>query len=426
MNRIYEASFAGSEVRDNRMISRPGGLLYRTMAGNMETYHGHVSNSHDAILIFEACRLGILNRVQRRLSDQERKQIRSGSIFVWEESEAGMQRWTDSKIWGPSRVSGPFLMYREMETRNSSSGGASSATSGPSSSSPAPGQRTPTSESALNMERYSEVPGGLIKQSYSLVVTSTGSRLHLICYYSSVPGAPHGLRQPSHDPALNQIVIPLGLYPEPALASNEVGSRSQQQGRSRPNTGTGSMYSSGLGGMAPIAIPFQLSDKSLPPDMQLQNLAERPPIDPYYRTALPFGSGSGSLPLLGTQYQTGQGAYSFGSVRSVDLSLTGPSSPVGLPPTPPNPFGIAANNPYLSQQHQRELKRGTDSMGPRSMASMSQGTTPHVLPAVNHLISSIEQDHHRASTPVLHNADAIARVRISDNEALRRLDRNFR
>ncbi|KAF2726139.1 hypothetical protein K431DRAFT_280158 [Polychaeton citri CBS 116435] len=56
----------------------------------METYHGHVRTPVDAIFFFEACRIGLLPRVQRRLSEKERQSIKSGSVFVWYESEARM------------------------------------------------------------------------------------------------------------------------------------------------------------------------------------------------------------------------------------------------------------------------------------------------------------------------------------------------
>ena len=81
----------------------------------METYRGFVRTPQDAIKLFEACRLGHLPRVQRRLSEKERQSIQSGSVFVWDEREAGMRRWTDGKSWSASRVSGSFLTYREME-----------------------------------------------------------------------------------------------------------------------------------------------------------------------------------------------------------------------------------------------------------------------------------------------------------------------
>src|SRR5436305_2188385 len=85
----------------------------------METYYGYVKSPQDAILLFEACRMGFLSRIQRRLSEKERASIRSGSVFVWDEREAGMRRWTDGKSWSASRVSGSFLTYREMEGKRS-------------------------------------------------------------------------------------------------------------------------------------------------------------------------------------------------------------------------------------------------------------------------------------------------------------------
>ncbi|KAG0372927.1 hypothetical protein BGX24_012393 [Mortierella sp. AD032] len=37
-----------------------------------------------------------------------------GSVFVFDEQESGICRWTDGKIWSPSRISGNFLVYREL------------------------------------------------------------------------------------------------------------------------------------------------------------------------------------------------------------------------------------------------------------------------------------------------------------------------
>ncbi|KAI8591126.1 Gti1/Pac2 family-domain-containing protein, partial [Geranomyces variabilis] len=80
------------------------------------TYHGFIASTQDCLLLFEACRVGVCRRIQRRLSEQEReKAIRSGSVFVWEESESGIKRWTDSKSWSPSRIKGSFLVYREVD-----------------------------------------------------------------------------------------------------------------------------------------------------------------------------------------------------------------------------------------------------------------------------------------------------------------------
>jgi hypothetical protein len=54
-----------------------------------ETYYGYIETTQDVLLVFEACRRGILPKVCRRLQDKERKLIRSGSVFVFDERESG-------------------------------------------------------------------------------------------------------------------------------------------------------------------------------------------------------------------------------------------------------------------------------------------------------------------------------------------------
>jgi hypothetical protein len=185
----------------------------------METYNGHVRTPNDAIILFEACRLGLLPRVQRRLSEKERQSIRSGSVFVWDEREAGMRRWTDGKSWSASRVSGSFLTYREMEGKRGGSGFAPPVSSR--------GGKTPDSGRNSGDDRdmdaeegpdgYRYKPDGLMKQSFS-ITTSNGQHLHLISYYArSHPNAP-GLQQPTTDPNLRQIRPAKGMYPESSIA----------------------------------------------------------------------------------------------------------------------------------------------------------------------------------------------------------------
>ncbi|KAJ1962629.1 Global transcription regulator sge1 [Dipsacomyces acuminosporus] len=76
-----------------------------------------VYSTRDALTVFEACRQGILPRVQRRLTEQEKQQIDDGTIVVFDEKEAKMKRWTDGKLWTPSRILGNFLVYRELERK---------------------------------------------------------------------------------------------------------------------------------------------------------------------------------------------------------------------------------------------------------------------------------------------------------------------
>lgn len=78
---------------------------------------GWIETTRDALLILEAARRGLIPRVTRRLIDSERKMITSGSVFVFDEDESGIKRWTDGFFWSPSRILGNFLLYRETDKR---------------------------------------------------------------------------------------------------------------------------------------------------------------------------------------------------------------------------------------------------------------------------------------------------------------------
>ncbi|EEQ85721.1 hypothetical protein RJZ56_004044 [Blastomyces dermatitidis] len=182
----------------------------------METYNGHVRTPADAIILFEACRIGLLPRVQRRLSEKERQAVKSGSVFVWDEREAGMRRWTDGKSWSASRVSGSFLTYREMEGKRGGGHGTQASRAGKTPDSNRGSDEDPGEGGEEGPDGYRYKPDGLMKQSFS-ITTSTGQHLHLISYYArSHPTAP-GLNQPSTDPALRHIRPQKGLYPESSV-----------------------------------------------------------------------------------------------------------------------------------------------------------------------------------------------------------------
>ncbi|KAJ5608941.1 hypothetical protein N7528_009508 [Penicillium herquei] len=180
----------------------------------METYYGHVRTPADAIILFEACRIGLLPRVQRRLSEKERQSIRSGSVFVWDEREAGMRRWTDGKSWSASRVSGSFLTYREMEGKR---GGGSVSQGSVPRAGKTPESRGSDEERGDGTDEgpdgYRYKPDGLMKQSFS-ITTSTGQHLHLISYYARAHSSALSLQQPTTDPALRHVRPQKGLYPE--------------------------------------------------------------------------------------------------------------------------------------------------------------------------------------------------------------------
>ncbi|TKY85801.1 hypothetical protein EX895_005342 [Sporisorium graminicola] len=178
-------SSASSSLHTMRAsISHP--MAAPTGSHQQPTYRGHIKTTKDAILLLAACDLvddagapGVPppRRVHRRLLDSERADlICSGSIFVWDEKEAGMRRWTDGKCWSASRVSGCFLTYRELEARKKPS---SSITGGPTS----------------NLYKAE----GLIKQSFSMTTTS-GRKLHVISYYTKRDVREGLLRRVSEDP----------------------------------------------------------------------------------------------------------------------------------------------------------------------------------------------------------------------------------
>ena len=180
---------------------------------NMETYHGHVKTPTDAIILFEACRIGLLPRVQRRLSEKERNSIESGSIFVWDEREAGMRRWTDGKSWSASRVSGSFLTYREMEGRRGGGNMSAPQLSGNTNSTRKDANKDASEPDDGGPDGYRYKPDGLVKQSFS-ITTSSGQHLHLISYFSRNASGSQNALQPSNDPQLRHIRPEKGMYPE--------------------------------------------------------------------------------------------------------------------------------------------------------------------------------------------------------------------
>ncbi|ORX62880.1 hypothetical protein DM01DRAFT_1297754 [Hesseltinella vesiculosa] len=178
-----------------------------------ESFHGFIETTQDVLLIFEGCRRGLLPRICRRLQERERKTIRSGSVFVFDQRESGIKRWTDGRVWSPSRILGNFLIYRELDKRD-------------------PGEKktallTPMEDRRLsyssidtagpvdrNRERqlvgslsdtYKFRPDGLIKKTMSIVVN--GVSQHLISYYDPRDVLENKLRTPSSVPELASLEI---------------------------------------------------------------------------------------------------------------------------------------------------------------------------------------------------------------------------
>ena len=70
-----------------------------------------IRSTRDAHTVFHAVSLGILPAITRRLDADERQALRSGCIYAWEErgphtevTGIGIERFTEGRRWGPSRV----------------------------------------------------------------------------------------------------------------------------------------------------------------------------------------------------------------------------------------------------------------------------------------------------------------------------------
>ncbi|CEP08387.1 hypothetical protein [Parasitella parasitica] len=186
-----------------------------------ETFFGYIETTQDALLIFEGCRRGLVPRVSRRLQEKERRMIRSGSVFVFDESESGIKRWTDGLVWSPSRILGNFLIYRELDKRVPGDKKLSIS----SASSNDARQRSYSADQSVmgvssgmltdrNRERrlvgslsdsYRFRKDGLIKKTMSIIIH--GVAQHLISYYLPSDIIANKLRTPSSVPELASLEI---------------------------------------------------------------------------------------------------------------------------------------------------------------------------------------------------------------------------
>ncbi|KAG7087309.1 hypothetical protein E1B28_013286 [Marasmius oreades] len=181
---------------------------------------GWIETTGDALLILEAARRGLIPRVTRRLVDSERKMIDSGSVFVFDEDESGIKRWTDGFFWSPSRILGNFLLYRETDKKTSGRGGRCNGGGGDSSDAGDEGNTLsrPRDGSQLGLERQRErnlmgsltnnpkfKSDGLMKKTFSLTIG--GVAQHLISYYRVEDVENGRLRSPSSLPELASLSI---------------------------------------------------------------------------------------------------------------------------------------------------------------------------------------------------------------------------
>lgn len=182
------------------------------------TFRGYLSNTPDALVLFEACLTGRLHHVARRPHDRERSDlIQSGNIFIYEEHSSGIKRWTDGVTWSPSRILGNFLIYRELEKpfAPGEKKRALKKTKKPmhSISKQEYGMPGTMDVEKQNAERaligslvdsYDFKEGGLIKKTIS--VSFSGITHHMVSYYSVDDVLSGALIRPVKSPLLSGVV----------------------------------------------------------------------------------------------------------------------------------------------------------------------------------------------------------------------------
>lgn len=179
------SSETSSTKKENTSPNQQGPLL------GAESFYGLIETVEDAVLVVEACRRGLLPRVQCRLGDGDRAMIRPGSVFIFMEGESGIRRWTDGKIWSPSRIAGEFLLYRQLEQRVAPPRKSSSSSSSTMDNIGILGGMRRGGEGEEHGEQQrTGSPGpllkkdGLMKKTISLNVEE--NTVHLVCYFREV------------------------------------------------------------------------------------------------------------------------------------------------------------------------------------------------------------------------------------------------
>ncbi|KAI8710827.1 hypothetical protein NCS52_01525300 [Fusarium sp. LHS14.1] len=170
------------------------------------TFNGYIDTTYDALIIFEACLLGVLRHVPRRLKEDERLElIQSGNVFIYTELESGIKRWTDGVSWSPSRILENFLIYREVQNqqgkrtakkRGREANGAISKHLN--------AKNKDWSLVGSLVDSYDFVQGGLVKKTIS--ITFQGVSHHLISYYKCDDVKASLFTTPSHHSTLRSII----------------------------------------------------------------------------------------------------------------------------------------------------------------------------------------------------------------------------
>ncbi|KAI0264665.1 Gti1/Pac2 family-domain-containing protein [Gloeopeniophorella convolvens] len=161
-----------------------------------------IRTAQDALQVFHAVARNVLTLLTRRLDADERKAIRSGNVYIWEDRSAStsdsgglsMERWTDGMSWGPSRIREEFLFYYQRDPAQ---------------------ERNPSSAGRLNFPLHDS--DKLIKQTYSVYVFLPEDRgqditrkWHLTAYFNQ--RTVDELTPIESVPNVGRVPVPEGLF----------------------------------------------------------------------------------------------------------------------------------------------------------------------------------------------------------------------
>ncbi|KAH9945420.1 Gti1/Pac2 family-domain-containing protein [Epithele typhae] len=164
-----------------------------TMTPARPLFEGFVDTTMDALRLIEAARRGMIPRITRRLNDFERRNmVKSGAVFIFSVDESGIKRWTEGLAWSQSRISGNFLLYREVADR-------ARPILQHADLAPLHTARPPEPQLAYK-------PRGLVKKT--ITVRVDGADYHLIAYYTPEDVQSGALRRPTAVPELMALDVP--------------------------------------------------------------------------------------------------------------------------------------------------------------------------------------------------------------------------
>lgn len=207
------ATFSSRPLADSSRCPVDQNMILSDSTGPLiPSWQGYIASTTDALVIIEAYLLGIVNGIPRRPRYAEHHSlIKSGSVVIFEERSSGIKRWTDGLKWGPSRVLGNFLIYRELDD---ASNPIRKSTAKPRTSSRSGRKRT-GGASAANVagsfgDWYQFKQDGLVKKTISVSVQER--TLHLVSYFTMEDVMLGRLLTPTVEPGLAHIVPRMDLF----------------------------------------------------------------------------------------------------------------------------------------------------------------------------------------------------------------------